>query len=243
VTEKKTTFTDVMSSKGMEYINRAHYRSFTRNIFVGNVEQLLYALNSLTDPMAYAKSLAGQERDSNHQIMREVNRHFHNFLAGAMTLIDHTRVFVDEFYLGTPLKKEFTNRVNRSFAKNKLTRFIQDLRNYMMHRGLPPLQRHLTMRPIEGGQPGEVSAETGFQLPTSELQKWKGWKSESKQFLIEAGHNIDLLSLVVRYRILIDTFHNEFDELLRQHHRDDLAYLAAMEAEFRKSQSEAPPPG
>jgi hypothetical protein len=109
----------------------------------------------------------------------------------------------------------------------------------MVHRGLPPLQRHLTMRPIEGGQPGAVTAETGFQLPTSELRQWKGWKSESKQFLIEAGDNIDLLSLVVRYRILIDTFHNEFDELLREHHKDDLAYLAAMEAELRKSQSEA----
>jgi hypothetical protein len=89
-----------MSSKGMEYLNRAHYRSFTRNIFVGNAEQLLHALNSLTDPMAYAKSLAGQVVDRNDQIMREVNRLFHNFLAGAMTLVDHTRVFVDEFYLG-----------------------------------------------------------------------------------------------------------------------------------------------
>jgi hypothetical protein len=64
--------------------------------------------------MAYASSLAGRELDRNHQIMRVVNRLFHNFLAGAMTLVDHTRVFDDEFYLGTPVKKEFPNRVNRA---------------------------------------------------------------------------------------------------------------------------------
>jgi hypothetical protein len=62
VIEKKPTFKDVMSSKGMEYLNRAHYRSFSRNIFVGNAEQLLQALNSLTDPMAYAKALAEQDK-------------------------------------------------------------------------------------------------------------------------------------------------------------------------------------
>lgn len=98
------------------------------------------------------------------------------------------------------------------------------------------------MKPIEGGQPGEVTAETGFQLPTSVLRQWKGWKSEAKQFLVEAGDNIDLSSLVVRYRIVINTFHNEFDELLREHHKDDLEYLAATEAEFRKSESEASSP-
>lgn len=228
-----------MSSKGMEYLNRAHSRSFTRNIFTGNATELMRALSSLTDPAEYAKSLGDEDLSKTHHIMREVSRLFHNFLAGAMTLVDHTRVFVDDFYLGTSVNKEFKSRVSRNFSDNKLTRFVQDLRNYMVHRGLPPLQRHLTMKPIEGGQPGLATAQTGFQLPTADLQEWKNWKSDSKKFLDEAGENIDLISLVVRYRIVIETFHNEFDELLREYHKDDLEYLAAMDAEFRNSANEA----
>jgi hypothetical protein len=233
--QKETTFKDFISSKGMEYLNRAHYRSFTRNIFIGNTEQLLHALNSLTDPLEYFKTLADRDLEKSHQTIREVSRLFHNFLAGAMTLVDHTRVFVDEYYLGTLVNKEFKSRVNKNFLNNKLTRFVQDLRNYMVHRGLPPLERHLTMKPIEGGRPGEVTAETGFQLPTAELQQWNGWKSDAKQYLKESGEKIDLMSLIVRYRILIDTFHNEFDELLREYHKDDLAYLAAMQAQLNSA--------
>jgi len=39
-------------------------------------------------------------------------------LAGAMTLVDHTRVFVEEFYIGTEVNKEFKNRIQREFSNN-----------------------------------------------------------------------------------------------------------------------------
>jgi len=159
-----------MSSKGVEYLNHAYYRSFSLNIFAGNTESLLQALNKLGDPMEYAKSLSSGDSESRHQVLREVSRLFHNFLAGAMTLVDHTRVFVDEFYLGTEVHKEFKARVNREFAQNPLTRFVQDLRNYMIHRGLPPLNRHLTITPVAGGEPKAAKAVTGFYLPTQGVE-------------------------------------------------------------------------
>ncbi|MBR0748233.1 hypothetical protein JQ582_30305 [Bradyrhizobium japonicum] len=221
----------MMSSKGMDYINRAHYRSFSRDIFRGNTNQLLNLLASLTDPLEYSALLAAKDLEKSHEVMREVSRLFHNFLAAAMTLVDHTRVFVDEYYLGTQVKREFSDRVNRTFANNPLTRFVQDLRNYMVHRGLPPVQRHLTVQPVEGGKLGETTAETGFQLSTADLLEWTGWKSDAKKYLAEAGMSIELLPLISRYRILIETFHNEFDDLLREHHKADLEFLAAMEGE------------
>lgn len=107
-----TTFSGMMSSKGVEYLNHAYYRSFSLNIFRGNTDSLLQALNKLDDPMEYAKSLSSGDLESRHQVLREVSCLFHNFLAGAMTLVDHTRVFVDEFYLGTEVHKEFKARVN-----------------------------------------------------------------------------------------------------------------------------------
>ena len=38
---KPPALADIVSSKGMEFLNRAHSRSFTLYIFLGNTESLL----------------------------------------------------------------------------------------------------------------------------------------------------------------------------------------------------------
>jgi hypothetical protein len=226
VTEKKPTFKDVISSKGMEFINRSYSRSVTRYIFTDNADKLIQHFNDHSDPIAYSQSVA---EGTKPQVMREAARLLHNFLAGASTLIDQTRVFISDHYLGTDVNKEFKSRIDRNFLHNPLSQFVKDLRNFMMHCGLPPVERHLTMARSSEVPSGTLSAETGFRLRKAELQKWDAWKADSKHFLEQQGDFIDLMDLVVRYRILIDTFHNEFDALLQEHHKDDLAKFAVMQ--------------
>ena len=187
--------------------------------------------------MEYAKSLSSAEDASRHQGLRETNRLFHNFLAGAMTLVDHTRVLVSEFYRGTEVNKEFKRRVDSDFATNPLTRFVQDLRNYMIHRGNLPLERHLTMKPLEGGEPNQVTATTGLQLDVQQLREWKGWKLDAKKYLEAAGNKINLLELIENYRALVQKFREEFDQVLTDHHKSDLDYLHAMQAAFQANRT------
>lgn len=230
-------FQAIQSSKGMGYVNRSYARSFTRNIFDGNSEELLKLLRKLKNPEIYLESLRSGALEPEHRVFRDVVRAFHNFLCGAMTLVDHTRVFVSEFYLGTEVNKQFKSRIDRDFKENVLARFVQDLRNYMVHRGLPPLHRHITFKQIRDEAPGKVTITTGFQLSAEKLKEWNGWKADSKKFLASSHEVIDLLEVVETYLAMINRFHDEFDELLRSHHKADLEELAEMQAEFQAQQA------
>jgi hypothetical protein len=133
-------------------LNRAHYRSFSVNIFLGNADELAQVLGALNDdPIEHWKTISS-DLEASHKIQTHVGRLFHNFLASAMTLVDHTRVFIKEFYLATALSRTYNER-KRVFEGNNLTRFIQDLRNYMVHRGLPPIRRMLSFKQVEGAAP------------------------------------------------------------------------------------------
>lgn len=88
---------------------------------------------------------------SSHAVMREAVRRLHNFLAAAMTLVDHTRVMIAEHYTHTQVERNFKKGIEANFASNPMTRFIQDLRNYMVHCGMPPINRAAKMTPVAGG--------------------------------------------------------------------------------------------
>lgn len=216
------TFHDLLASPGVRYINLAHQRSFSVNIFSGNADELEAALEEACDPEKQFALLGDDNREQSQQQHRELARLLHNFLAAAMTLVDHTRVFVDEHYLGTAVKKAFRSRVESSFTNNPLTRFVQDLRNYMVHRGLPPSQKHFTLKRNETSDPPRFLASSGFQLEVRKLKEWSGWKADSKRFLDLAGETLDVAPLVKDYRTIIEAFHNDFDDILHEHHQEDI---------------------
>lgn len=235
-----TLHSEIMPSKGMKYINRSYGRTFTRNIFEGNTKNLLRLLHEQKDPEKYLNTFASGDLEVGDHVFREMARMFHNFLAGAITIVDHTRVLVGEHYIGTEVNKEYKSRIERDFSKNPLTRFVQDLRNYMTHRGLPPLNRHLTLERLEGAEPGKFRVATGFQLPRDKLKEWKNWKADALAYLYASEEYIDVLRLAEAYHSVITNFHNEFDDLLQLYHKADLDDLAAMQAKFRAQHGNNP---
>lgn len=228
----KVKFSDILSSKGMEYINRAHFRSHTLNIFKRNTDLLIEALTTLSDPERHIRDLNDENRGDRQQILKDAMWLAHNFLAGAMTLVDHTRVFVKDYYLGTTVNRQFSDMISREFSQNELTKFIQDLRNYMVHRGPLPLERSLQGVPVEGGEPNLMEFTSGFYLRKEDLLKWGGWKSEAKKFLDKQNDDIELLPIVEGYKLLIDDFHARLDHLILEYHREDLGLLEKMQEAF-----------
>jgi len=122
----------------MVYLNRRKVRAFSHNIFVGNFKELKKACEIVENPEIGLKLMSQSMRGSlGVQAHMEINRLFHNFLAAAKTLVDHTRVFVEDHYSGTPLKQAYEQKVQAELANDPLTKFVQDFRNYMLHKGLP----------------------------------------------------------------------------------------------------------
>ena len=76
----------IMDSAGATVVNRAHMRSFSFNVFHMNAIELLEATHRVKDPsqgVAFMMSNQGVGT----QAHRELNRHLHNFVSSALTLV------------------------------------------------------------------------------------------------------------------------------------------------------------
>jgi hypothetical protein len=223
----------IHSSKGMAFINQTYARSFSLNIFTGNAEEFIALLREFSDVELSIIEMKRKDEPAATQRFRELNRLFHNFLAGAMTLVDHTRVLVSDKYLGTDVNKEFRTRVDRDFGTNPLTRFVQDLRNYMSHKGMPPVVKSIRFGNVNQDKGSGGSADSGVFLDLDELRKWTGWKADSRKYLASIEGDLSLLALAEEYRQIILSFHKAFDELIYDHHTQDLEALKVLQAAFQ----------
>ena len=78
-----------------------------------------------------------RESGTKHEFHTRLLQQFHNYLASAGTLVDHTRRIADEEKIGPELLDLYRDRVSLTFAVSPVARFIKDLRKYFLHYGLP----------------------------------------------------------------------------------------------------------
>ncbi|WP_315753859.1 MULTISPECIES: hypothetical protein [unclassified Bradyrhizobium] len=225
-----TTINDLLDSEGMKFLNRMHERSFSINIFRLNAHELISALTSGED---VGLAIANMNTPLSQIEMAQCARSLHNFLVGAMTLVDHTRVFFKKYYDGTEMRRIYAELVKNTFSGNQETRFVQDLRNFMTHRALLPIERHITI--TRDPESGEQSARAGFQLVVAELQNYD-WNSDAKKFLARQSDKIELLPLVNNYTSLIETFHEDINKRLEALHSEDLVLMTALREQMDREQ-------
>ncbi|HEY3947357.1 MAG TPA: hypothetical protein VGL78_19180 [Solirubrobacteraceae bacterium] len=93
------------------------------------------------------KLIPGVDDKAREELLAEVTQRLHNYVAGTMTLVDHSRrllrgrsgAVVDEF--GAKLA---------SVVENPEILFVRDLRNFMLHGSLPLIAHRLRLRGGEG---------------------------------------------------------------------------------------------
>lgn len=78
--------------------------------------------------------------------------------------------------------------------------FMQDLRNYTLHRTLPLLAHRLSMTKVNTP---EQRMESEVELSVGALVQWEGWSAASKGFLASKGDAIALRPVVRRHRELV----------------------------------------
>jgi hypothetical protein len=143
----------------------------TGRILTMNTQELI---NSLTDLNSHPMVLSLWSAE-NSELFREyhgeVVRHFHNFLASAKTLVDHVRRYVNKNYAGSAFLDEYKQQVEVRFSHSALVAFVHDLRNFMLHRGLPETSARLAVNhSCDGG-----GAESTIRLRIGELRQWGRW--------------------------------------------------------------------
>jgi len=149
--------------------------------------------------------------------MLELQRRLHNYVAGAKTLVDHTRRLL-KMYPDTNLAAEYEPR-KHEVATAPATAFFNDLRNYVLHHRLPFPGHQLKMT---GPAAAVQSFESNVLLSTSGLLEWDKWSATARTFLETQTDDVDLLQTMNEHQALVEQL---YAWLLRQFpalHGDDL---------------------
>jgi hypothetical protein len=214
----------IAASPGLAVVRRTRARNFSLCMFTMNARELEHIFHIVqTKSIRLVSTDDMQER---HEIRGEVCRLLHNFLAAAKTLVDHTRVFIRTYYSGTPLERAYQEKIGSDIANDELCRFVHDLRNYMLHRGPPPLS-------VWSSVGMDHTSQAGVNFITAELIKWDGWTVPSKRLLEKQNGDFDVDDVARIYSNKMVALHVWLDGLLNDYHRSDLSDLRAMENELR----------
>lgn len=216
---------------GAVFLNRSRQRSFSLNIFRMNALELMEVAQKVKDPVHGFALMTQSNREAGLQAHRELNRHVHNFAASALTLVEHTRVFMRKHYAGTSVLAAYEAMITRTFIQSPVAQFVQGLRNYMVHRGLPNSSMYLNFTSGPDTD-GTGTIETGVRFETSSLLDWDNWKSIARKYLEEAGEQIEVHDFASEYMVLVNQFNEWLDAILAEHHRVDVLNLVQVRAEL-----------
>lgn len=221
---KRKLLDDVYRSPGMEYLNRQKSHQFSYNVFSGNFAELKKVLSIIENPDLFNKIMCDKNRENmGNPVHMELNRHFHNFLAAAKTLTEHTRVFLREHYEDTKLKSDFNDKVKNEFSEDPLSRFIQDLRNYMLHKGLVGNSLSMTVKKIEGTE--KFTSESTAYIKKNDLEKWDKWSKQGKIYLESQEDKIKISSFCILYGEKVSSLYSWFYKNLYDYHSEDYSEL------------------
>jgi hypothetical protein len=208
---------ELHNSSGMAFVRRMRIRSSCLRMFTLNAYRLEDAFQTIDAKRL--QLLHDDSGDISRQCNLVITYLLHNFVASAKTIVDHTRIFIASFYSGTSVESSYKEKIAEDVAPDKVCRFVHDLRNYMLHCGMP----HMS---VWSSLDMHSEARSGVYLYLRNLREWNGWTSRSKEFLSEHPEDtVDPDDIARSYCRKIIGFHVWLDQCLTQHHKDDLTRL------------------
>lgn len=211
--------------RGMSFLNEQQMRTFSTNILRMNGTELLTAAAKLHDEEIGLDLMYVNNRDASSQAHRELKRHLHNFVASAMTLVDHTRVMLNDLYAGQSIHTEILERIKATVGSSPVCKFVQDMRNYMVHKGLPNSEMYFEATNVDGA----LTFKTGVRINSSSLLAWSGWKALSKEYLGQVGEYVEIQDFTQKYLDEVNAFSSWLEEVLKAHHSDDISHLQKLQ--------------
>jgi hypothetical protein len=137
-----------------------------------NSKELLDAVKWYGDAEAVLSIWAPANHEQFEEFVGEVRRFLHNYLASVKSLVDHSRRIVRDLCGQTAFWSQYQERVQATFM-GPVPRFVQDLRNYTLHRDVP----------ISGAS---IRYEHGklyglLKLDVQSLRQWGSWSAAAQR--------------------------------------------------------------
>lgn len=182
----------------------------SHDIFGGNLQELFALLiASETDPDLQTELFQNVRKPAvRDAFLRALDRTLHNALAGAVSLVDHTRRHVGEHFADSDFASEFEQRNGLVVALPEAA-FLRRFRNYLLHVGHAPF----TMSGTLGVKPGERST-LKIWLDSPALLAERGfWTGPARAFIEAHPEQIHLRGVVDRYaQAMQDLYRWVFDQ-------------------------------
>ncbi|MBD3639182.1 MAG: hypothetical protein HUJ25_17635 [Crocinitomicaceae bacterium] len=195
---------EINNSKESELIRNCQALFQIYNIFSKNFELLDEHLNSHSE-LYLNKQFA--ERSLNHRLdrsnyMRELDRLLHNFIASAKSLIDLSRKHYRNNYESKNLFPEYQEEIDTRFRHDPLSNFVQDLRNYFLHKKVPVI---ITQQVHDANK--NIQELHLFFDKKALLETESDWTKASKRFLNDIDENESIQGVFASYFNKIIQFH------------------------------------
>ncbi|QRN83985.1 hypothetical protein JR338_04345 [Chloroflexota bacterium] len=218
----------ILNSEAYEIYQRS--LSLDQNLFIfdRNYQDLKMAIDKFSQE-EHVDLLWDQHQSQ--IILYHISRFVHNFLAAAMTLVDHTRIIIRENYEGTSFYEEYQSEIGIRFKKNPLHQFIHDFRNFALHINLPITGHRISI--IRNPETGNQEERVEFFIDKSTLTKWSGWE-KGKEYLQELPEEISIENFIDKYYDLVLDFHTWLHKKLDELHKEDFDWLIQMQEELNE---------
>lgn len=201
-----------------EWKTLARIRHFnaSQKLFRANAKELRDLLLFMTkDPKGFALTSV-RNRAHLDEAMDEVIRRMHNFVAAALSLVDHARVFYKELYEKPGSFPDYVEHVKARLAENPDVQFVNCLRQFAQHYKLPDVTTKLQAEQGKG-----VTIQ--LLLSKANLETFSGWNATAKKYLQAANEEIDLMAVLDTYEATILEFYKWVAQRQQEIHAKDIA--------------------
>lgn len=220
----------IENSIGMKITLHNRRLIITYQIFLGNYNELKQALELLLNQEFALNIWAEENNDKLEQYQMNIVRLLHNFLAAAMTLKDHAGIFIKSInwdtQLDTQFEAEYQEKVKQEFNNSGISRFMQKLRNFTLHVGIPTTVTQLRFSNKE-------ELEYSIILDINKIKTWSGWEGVSKQYISQLKDETKLEDLVNEYAHKIIDFYTWFGTRQNEIYQAHLKELEEMQNKIK----------
>jgi hypothetical protein len=221
---------DIEASEG--YRMRARMNLLEKSYFIFDINYLNlgHVLDEFEQPAVFLKLWEERTRDRFDLFIDDVIRLFHNYLAGALTLLDHMDTLRDALYGDEGFSEEYQARWEERIGGPALPHFMEDLLVYMLHQGLPFALAELNFGRMGSG----VEVDSAIRLDVDRLKDWEHWSEKGREYLGALSGKAKLHGLVNEYVDTVAGFYQWFVVRQSELHRDSLERLEELEEKRRE---------
>jgi hypothetical protein len=216
---------DIEASEGYRMRARMNLLEKSYFIFDANYLNLGHVLDEFEQPTVFLKLWEERTRDRFDLFIDDVIRLFHNYLAGALTLLDHMDTLRDALYGDEGFSEEFQARWEERIGGPALPHFMEDLLVYMLHQGLPFALAELNFGRMGSG----VEVDSAIRLDADRLKDWEHWSEKGREYLGALSGKTKLHDLAKEYADTVAGLYQWFVVRQSELHQDSLVRLEELE--------------